>query len=157
MFWCIDSAGKKEVGGGVNTAERCLFSIGVKYGKVVVRGQIAPNVTFDLGQCAGVWHHARCISMTCLCGAAGRVRASLWSRVQIMNVGEKDKGDWDKMCMTGQRNKIFLNEGFCWASEETFTPSYEMKQSVYERLLRLQRNSGKVHGEIVRLQLIVGL
>lgn len=56
-----------------------------------------------------------------------------------------------------EKKKTFSNGGFCWTSGEPFSPSYEMKQSVYERLQRLQRNSGKVHWEIARLQLIVGL
>lgn len=38
--------------------------------------------------------------MTYLCRAAGGVRASLWNRVWIMNVGEKGKADRDRMCMT---------------------------------------------------------
>lgn len=121
--------------GWLNTAERCLFSCEVKYGEVVVRRQIAPNV--HMWPLASVNEAVYDITLA----------VSLWLiRAEQQVAGESRSGSGYRQWMWERRMKQIEIETvhdrvkkqnlLKWrvlyqASGETFTPSYEMKQSVY--------------------------
>lgn len=94
----------------------CLCSNGVKYGKVVVKRQIATSVRMWPLTSVNepVYDIMLAVSLLIILAAQPVMYV-------LVNVGEKDEVHRDRMCLRQWRNKIFTNGGFCWTSVELFT------------------------------------